>query len=622
MATGLSQHEAPPRLAAPPTEPRRRTWRRVLWIVLIVVLLVLAAAAWVGVRAALARQELAAAEPDVQAVRTAIESGGITHVGPAAADLQKRAHHAAALTSDPVWRLAEFVPWIGPNLTAVRMVAAATDTLASDVVRPLVSVAGAVDPQSLKPSGGKIDLKPLLTAQPVLERAQTSFESAQRQVAAIDDRSVVAPVAAAVDKVRSAMNAVGPDLTIAGNTARLLPGMLGATGPRSYLIVAQNPAELRSTGGLIGSVALVTTDHGAVTLTSQNAGTAIGPWSEPVVGVPTATTDLYGPLVGRYLQDVNFTPDFPLAARTASAMWVKMHGGVVDGVIALDPVVLSALLHATGPVPLPSGDVLSSSNAVPLLLSDIYARYPDQPGLQDAFFSSATTAVFSKFASGGVDGKSLVTALMTAGSSDRVRIWSSRPAEQSVLSRTTLAGELPASSPTTTALGVYFNDATGSKMDYYLQTSVAAGAAVCRADGKVTSVVHVTLKNNAPADAATALPAYVTGSGAFGVPPGSIRTRIAFYGPAKGLLAGVTSNGAELPSLAGTDKGRPVAVVEVQLAPGQSSAVDVEFLGALQKSTGLTVAVTPTLNGDGTTPDVGAGTSVGTIAAPCAAGVK
>lgn len=622
MATGLSHEEAPPRPAAPLPGPRRPR-RSALGLVLIVVaVLLLFAVAWIGARAYLAHQELAAAAPDVQAVRAAVESGDASRAAAAADDLQKRAHHAASLTSDPVWQTAEIIPWIGPNLAAVRTVAAATDTLATDVVRPLVSVSGSVDPRSLTLSDSRIDLKPLLAAQPVVEKAQTAFEAAQEQVASIDDRSVIVPIAAAVDKMRNAMTTVAPDMEAAGNTARLLPAMLGAAGPRSYLIIAQNPAELRATGGLIGSVALVSTDKGRIALTSQAAGTSIGPWPEPVFAVPTATTDLYGPLVGRYLQDVNFTPDFPLAARTAAAMWVKTHGGVVDGVITVDPVVLSTLLRATGPVTLPSGDQLTAANAVPLLLSGVYARYPTQPNLQDAFFSSATTAIFSRIAGGGVDGKALATALTAAGGSDRLRIWSSRPSEQSVLQSTTLAGQLPVSDPQTTALGVYFNDATGSKMDYYLQTSVAAGAAVCRLDDKITSLVRVTLKNNAPANAATALPAYVTGNGTYGVPAGSIRTRIAFYGPSKGLLAGVKSNGVDLPSLAGTDSGRPVAVVEVQLAPGQSTSVDVEFLGTLQKAPGLTVAVTPTLKGDGTTPDVGARTAVGTIAVPCTASVK
>lgn len=621
MATGLSHEEAPPLPAADPVESRRRR-RAVVGIVVIVICLLLAVVAWIGVRAFLAHQELVAALPDVTTIRSAFESGDASRAKAAAADLQRRAQDAALLTSDPIWQAAEGIPWIGANLSAVSTVASATDSLASHVIRPLISVSNTVDPRALRMSGGQIDVAPLVAAQPVVEKAQSAFESAQRSVAAIDDSGVIGPIGSAVDKMRSLMSSVGPDLEVVSNTARLLPGMLGADGPRSYLIVAQNPAELRATGGLIGSVALVTTDKGAVALTSQEAGTSVGPWGEPVFDVPASTTGLFGPLVGRYLQDANVTPDFPLAARTTAAMWIRTHGGVVDGVITVDPVVLSTLLHATGPVTLPTGDVLTADNAVQLLLSGIYARYPDQPQQQDSFFASAATAVFDRIAKGGVDGTALASALASAGGTDRLRIWSSRPSEQSVLQTTTLAGQLPVSTAKTTALGVYFNDATGAKMDYYLSTTVSAGAAVCRADGKVTSLVEVTLRNNAAADAGTALPAYVTGAGTYGVPPGSVRTRIAFYGPSKGMLAAVRSNGAAMPSVAGTDDGRPVAVVEVQLAPGKSKTVDVEFLGMVQKAPGLTVAVTPTLKGDGSTPDVGARRTVGSIAVPCSSAVK
>jgi hypothetical protein len=458
-----------------------------------------------------------------------------------------------------------------------------------------------------------------VAAGPAVEKAQYGFLAAQRQVDAIDEGRLIQPMDRAVTRMRTMLDAAGGQLEAVANTARLLPGMLGADGPRTYLVVAQNPAELRATGGLIGSVTEFTTDHGAITLTAQSP--SFGPWAEPVFDVPAPTSALFGTVVGRYLQDANATPDFPLAARTAAAMWVHDHGGVVDGVIALDPVVLSGLLGVTGPVSLPTGDTLTSDDAVRLLLSDVYHRYAN-PADQDAFFASAAAAVFSRVADGGVDGSALVGVLAGAGQSDRVRIWSSRPSEQSILASTTLAGGLPVSTPDNAALGVYFNDATGGKMDYYLGSSVAAGAKVCRADGKVTSLVEVTLSNRAPADAATTLSNYVTGGGLFGVPRGSILTRIAFYGPEAGLLAGVRSGGANLASVTGSDAGRPVAVVEVELEPGESKTVDVEFLGTAQKRPGVTVAVTPTLNGDGTTPVMGSPKAVGTIAVPCGAGVK
>ncbi|WP_420898141.1 DUF4012 domain-containing protein [Cryobacterium suzukii] len=41
--------------------------------------------------------------------------------------------------------------------------------------------------------------------------------------------------------------------------ATLLPAMLGATEPRNYILLFQNPAELRSTGGIPGALELRST---------------------------------------------------------------------------------------------------------------------------------------------------------------------------------------------------------------------------------------------------------------------------------------------------------------------------------------------------------------------------
>ncbi|MFJ3489412.1 DUF4012 domain-containing protein [Leifsonia aquatica] len=618
MVTGLSEEEAPPLPAEPPPPARRRRPRVVTWIVAAVLLVIVGVAAWIGIRGFLARQELDAALPAARSIQHAVVAGDLAGARSAATTLEKRASSAASLTDDPIWRTVELVPWVGPNLVAVRTAAAATDTVASHVIQPLVGVAASADPRALAVTHGRVDLAPLIAAQPVVATAQAAFHGAEKTMTAVDASATIPPVRSAVERLRTLFAEATPAVDAVGNGAKLLPAMLGANGPRSYLLVAQNPAELRATGGLIGSVALIQADRGAISLTAQQAGTSIGPWDEPVASIPEGPTGLYGPLVGRFIQDVNFTPDFPLAASTASRMWTLKNGGTVDGVITMDPVVLAAVLRATGPVALPSGDTLTSANAVHLLLSEVYQRYVD-PRQQDAFFASAAAAVFQRVAAGGIDGSALVSSLAAAGSSHRLLIWSAHPEEQAVLASTSLAGGLPTSTPSTAGVGVYFNDATGSKMDYYLDTSIAAGAAVCRADGKPTTQVAVTLANRAPADAATSLPAYVTGGGMSGVAPGLIQTRVAVYGPSGGLLAGTANADA---TVTGTDRGRPVAVLTVTLAPGEQKTVQVDFLGVKQTGTGVAVTTTPTLPGNGTTPDVGTESAIGSIAVDCASSVK
>ena len=120
-------------------------------------------------------------------------------------------------------------------------------------------------------------------------------------------------------------------------------------------------------------------------------------------------------------------------------MWRQQFGTEVDGVLSVDPVTLSYLLAATGPIGLPTGDTLLSENAVQLLLADVYARYT-VPAHQDAFFAAAASSVFDAIAGGNFEPAALVSAISRAGEEHRILIWSAHAEEQAMLAPTTLAG--------------------------------------------------------------------------------------------------------------------------------------------------------------------------------------
>ncbi len=571
--------------------------RRVISLVVAVCVLVLAAAVgWIGIRGLLAKQELHAINPLVSSIESSVASGNPEAARSAASQLERHARLAASLTDDPVWRAAEVIPLAGPNLAAVRQLAAVSEQVSSRIVVPLVAVSTSLDPEKLKPVGGRLDLAPLVRAAPAVVRAQAAVDDVNRSVAAIRTTGTLGVVKDAVDKVRNALDHVGPAVTALANSARVLPGMLGADGPRNILLLAQNPAELRATGGLVGSLTLIHTDRGAISLVAQASTPAFPPLESPVSSLPAATEGLYGSVVGRYVQDVGATPYFPVAAQLASKMWTAKFGGQIDGVIAIDPVAIGYILEATGPVTVAAGRQLNSGNVVRVLLSDSYREFA-APSDQDAFFASTASAVFTKVASGSADATRLIRALGRAGAERRVLLWSSRAPEQAVFASTTMGGGLPVSSPRVAGIGVYFNDATGGKMDYYLRSTVSVATGVCRADGIPTSRVTVSLINTAPPDAGTTLPAYVTGGGRFGVSPGTIRTRVSVYGAKDGLLTATSSGGAPFPTRAGTDTGRPVSLYTVDLRPGASKTIVVDLLNMKQKDPSAALIVTPSLGG-------------------------
>jgi hypothetical protein len=584
--------------ALPPQQPvvRRRASRRtrVIWIVSALVVVLIAAVAFVSIRALLAKNELEAALPLASQIRDQVIADDGQAASVTASKLAAHTQEAAKLTSDPVWRTFELVPLLGPNLSAARQIAAVVDDVSQQAAGPLTAAAGALRLNDFKPVEGAFNLQSFTDAQKPLARAAEVLNAADRKLHAIDMSQTVPSLQQAVVGLSDSLTQSVNSVNTADRAARLVPAMLGAAGPRDYLLVFQNPAELRAGGGLPGALAILHSENGHISLTQQASTLDLPRHDSPVLQLPADTRALYGDITAQYIQDVNLTPDFTLSGRIAQEMWRQKFGQTVDGVLAIDPVALSYLLKATGPITLSTGDVLTTDNAVQLLLTDVYARYAS-PKDQDDFFAEATSAVFTAVASGNVDAMALVRGLAQAGTEGRVLVWASHQDEQAILADTTLAGGLPPSNYATTRFGVYLNDMTGAKMGVYLDLDTAVGQASCRTDQRPNYVVTVKLTNNAPADAATALSSYVTGGGNFGVTPGNIKTLVTVYAPKGMHNLGVSRDGSKTGAQTTTDSGYSVSNLSAELAPGQSTTLRFEWLGDRRFDGTLAAVGTPSV---------------------------
>ena len=573
----------------------RSTWRLISRVLLVLVVLAAAVAAWVGIRGYLAAQHLRAAVGLAEMVQARVVGDDGTGALSSAESLQREVTAARSLTSDPVWRATEFVPFVGDDLEAVRQVAGVLSSVADDAIVPVAGIASTVSVDSFKPVDGVVDLAPLVAAQPAVSRADESLASQLRIVRDIDTSGTVQQVGDAVGQLEEVLSRASAQVEVVSRAVDLAPVMMGADGPREYLVLFQNNAELRATGGIPGAVALLHVEGGKLSLVQQASSSDFPRADAPVLPLPAETAGLYGDITGQYIQDVNLTPQFPLTAQLAREMWKRQFGTSVDGVLSMDPVALSYLMTATGPITLPTGDVLTSENVVTLLLSEAYARYSD-PVQQDLFFAGTASGVFSAVASGALDPQALVAALARAGDERRVYLWSADPTEQARIAETSLAGELPTSTPTAPKFGVYLNDGTGAKMDYYLGVDFGVGQAVCRQDGRSTYVVEVTLRNDAPADAATTLPTYVTGGGVFGVAPGLISTNLAVYAPSEGVFMEAAVDGQPAGVQTATDSGHAVVQLQTTLSPGQSATIKMSFLGGPATTGAAELETTPIVN--------------------------
>lgn len=537
-----------------------------------IVTLIVLAIGWVGIRGIGAVNDLQQVSAASSKLKQAIGQGDLDT---AAALSARIAHHAGSahdLTSDPIWSGFGLLPWLGPNFSAVRDVAEIADDVASDALVPVLAAAEELDLASLGLSGGVVDLTPFAQIEPPLAEASATLTSAETRALDIDAGATIPPLADAVREMRSAVTQAATVVGALHGASALLPSMLGGEGPRNYVLAMQNNAELRSSGGIIGAIALLHAENGRITLVQQ-ASTQDFPALDTPIPLSESTVALFEDRPGRYLQNLTSIPDFTEAGPAIATRWQNRFGQSVDGVIAVDAVMTEDLIAATGPLAF-GPFTATEDTVVNLLLSEIYASVPD-PSAQDEVFSQAAGALLSAALTEAAP-KDLVAALAESADERRIRIWSAHEDEEAILSASTLGGALPEDGPQT-HVGVLFNDTTGGKMDFYADAAITTSIGTC--DGEPTTQVTVTWKNDAPADAGTALPPYVTANGFYGVPAGSTRTLVTVYGPEGATPSHIDGDGEEISVQTALLGSRSAVQHEVLVAPGESSTITVEYQG-------------------------------------------
>jgi hypothetical protein len=563
---------------------RRR--RRIVWAVVIAAFVLLLAGAWVGFRLWQAYDHLQAAAQTVPSLSQEVKDGDTAGARKDLADLQQHASAAQSAAHDFLWSAAEQLPGMGPNLSAVRTIADSIDALSWQTLPPLVELSADMDPAKIAPKDGAIDLAPLIEAKPEVDKAISAIESLRTLIGGIDTSRLMPQLAGAVAELDAKLDKVHGLAVTAQKAVTLLPPMLGADGKRTYLVVFQNLAELRATGGIYGAYAVVTADRGAVSLVKQGATSGDIPvFDPPVTQLPAEESALYTERPAMWAMDVNMSPDFPTGARLIRDMYRHTFGVEVDGVIATDPVALSEVLDGTGPVALPNGDSLDAQSVVTYLLAEAYQQAEDPADVNkvsDQIFAQAAKATFTALVSGQGSSAKVLEGLQTAASQRRLLVWSDMETEQKLLATTVLGGVLPQDDGGRPLVGVFLNDGTGGKMDYYLRQKVTLDAVGCRPDGTAVLQAKLSLTSTAPK---SGLPEYVTGLAMGG--DYVTRTNVMIFTPTGGKIESATANGDRVFLAGGIEKGRRVGILTVDLKPGESADITVTIDSGPLPSDGL-----------------------------------
>lgn len=542
---------------------------------------VLALGSWLAVRGVQAQDELVQARDELSQAREHLLDRDVAGARAAITSAGGHTRRARAATHDPVWWLAARLPRLGATPTAVRGLAQAADDLAREVLPVALETADGVDPARVRAPDGAVDLAVLQAATPA---AATSADRAQEVLAAL--RSLTgSDVVDRVDDRRQELAEQTEELTDslrgAARALDLAPVLLGADRPRRYLLLVQQTAESRGTGGIIGGYVEVEASQGRLRVLSQGSNSELrSGLVPPPPDVPQEFIDLYEEQEAFfYWQNANVSPNLPVVARVLESRWRAQGGAELDGVVMLDAVALEALL--AGSEPLQLGDQqIPSDGIVEYLAVGQYRDFPPidptqlggQQARKDQLEEVAAVAA-ARLAGGGGDTTSLLRGLTEAVRSGHLRMASDDPVLAPLLADAGVDGALP-SGDRPLAYAVV-NDSTTGKLDHFLQRRVVYRAGDCQGDVR-SSTISVELLNDVPDEE---LPPYLTTRLVDGerVQTRSNQVVLSVYATPGARLEKVTLDGR---STAPTDPAGPFLVnlqeaglpfwnLELELPPGQ-----------------------------------------------------
>lgn len=475
-------------------------------------------------------------------------------------------------TSSPVWTMASFIPVYGSDINAARTMVDALSDVSSGALVPMADNLAQATPGKLF-QDGTINVSALQAVADSLSDSSKVFKSANEKIQGIGDTHI-AQVTELVDKAKDGFATLDGAVDAAEKVAPVLPQMLGANGQtRNYLLYAMNNVEIRACGGFGGSQGLISVTDGQMSIGEFVPRIGLSE-DEAVESVDEEDEALFGNHSNLYNSGNTYSPDWPRNSQRVAALWKSQYGQDVDGVVGIDPVFLQYLLGLVGNVSLPDGTVVDGTNAAKVLMHDVYWNYPVEES--DGIFASVASAAFDKILGGigDVDVTKLVGAFERGAEEGRLIAWMRNDDEQNAIKETGIDASLPdPDDPSADPVaGVYFNNLSFSKLDWYLNADTQIGQGVKNGDGTCSYRITVTLTNIMTQEEAGKLPDYVA-AGASDAARDDERLNVSVFAPTGGNISDLTVEGTQFGLGAATWHGIPFYSGTVDLHAGETTTI-------------------------------------------------
>jgi hypothetical protein len=404
---------------------------------------------------------------------------------------------ASGAATVPLMGLWASVPFVGRSYDALRDLARIGElasTAGEDLTAAIGNLPGGLS--ALAPSAGSIRLQAVRTLEPAVASAATRLRLAASLAEGLANVIVLPALAGAGDTARDRLDEASRTALAADAILRALPEFAGVDRPRRYFVAMQNPAELRGTGGFIGSYSILTIDDGKLSLAPFRSIATLP--DVPPRGIPTPSRQfarLYDEFGGvGFWRNINMSPDTPTVGTAIEALYRHVESVDLDGTIFVDPAVLAYMVQATGPITdALTGITLSANEVVAFMTHEAYESFPG--AARKRLLGEAAAAVLGWFLQ-GTDPVAALRALGSAAGEGHLVVHAADPAVQGAFAAAGIDGSIGPGGGD--YLGVFLANAAGNKVDYYLNPRLSYHV-ILGADGTASAEASVSLANGAPA---------------------------------------------------------------------------------------------------------------------------
>lgn len=326
-------------------------------------------------------------------------------------------------------------------------------------------------------------------------------------------------------------------LATVGHTAqtmlRLTPGLVGADGPRTYLVAVLNPAELQGAGGSALNMLCVRFTNGHMRILQSGSTFDLTDANTPTHFTPAPDDPWLAGVHSAALGAVDASPDFRTSGDELMRGYTAQFGVHLDGVVALDPLALQGLMKQIHPFTTPGYGQVTANNIVPTVLVDSYTKFPNFRQ-RHVYNNQLMTTLLHRILGGGhMVGKG--TALRDAAASGHLQILMNDGDVQRQVSSAGLLRTLPTAGKGD-VVGVYTLNANASKVDYWQRRIIDQRVAL-QPDGSASVVRTVRIINAAPPYAGPGV------DHAWGYTTRVLYIKFATYVPANATVSSFTRDG-------------------------------------------------------------------------------